>query len=114
MSLNVQQNFIEACSNVVFYLWYYLTFLNFEHFFIIVINRHCSCDVRGTEPGTVCDKLTGQCVCKKNVMGLKCDLCKDGYYGLDTSLTVGCLSCNCDPAGTKNGTWPQSSVWNKR
>ena len=57
----------------------------------------------GTEPGTHCNKTSGQCVCKMNVMGLKCDQCKDGYHSLGSSQTDGCSFCNCNAAGTLEG-----------
>ena len=41
---------------------------------------------------TLCDETTGQCHCKCNVMGLKCNECAAGYTNLtDTHLDdVGC------------------------
>ena len=38
----------------------------------------CGCNKEGTES---CNKETGQCVCKPNVAGTKCDMCKDDFYG---------------------------------
>ena len=32
------------------------------------------CDNLGTEPGSICDKNTGQCVCKTNVQGMSFDM----------------------------------------
>ena len=46
----------------------------------------CNCNVDGTES---CIKETGQCICKPNVVGEKCDACKDGYYG----YLPNCLPC---------------------
>lgn len=45
----------------------------------------CGCDESGTVPGTVCDKTTGQCVCKAHTEGRTCDTCKDIYFNLTDS-----------------------------
>uniref|UniRef100_UPI00398F6349 usherin isoform X1 n=1 Tax=Pristiophorus japonicus TaxID=55135 RepID=UPI00398F6349 len=62
----------------------------------------CECDSAGSVLGTICDSKTGQCVCKPNVGGQRCDVCLDGYYNLYSKSSLGCLSCNCDTAGTMN------------
>ena len=50
----------------------------------------CACDLAGSEPGTICDKVTGQCVCKANTQGRKCDECVDAFYSLkSTNKQVG-------------------------
>ena len=41
-----------------------------------------------------CD-ATGKCQCKKNVMGQKCDQCKEGTFDLDEKNTAGCKPCFC-------------------
>ncbi|ELU01149.1 hypothetical protein CAPTEDRAFT_219707 [Capitella teleta] len=66
--------------------------------------NECNCNQAGTEPGSFCDKVTGQCVCKKNVQGLKCNECTAGFYDLDIGLVIGCKSCQCNPAGTVPGS----------
>lgn len=63
----------------------------------------CDCDLQGSAPGTTCDKTTGHCVCKGNTQGPRCDQCSDGAYSFGSSSALGCISCNCDPAGTKPG-----------
>lgn len=40
----------------------------------------CSCDPTGSL-STNCDSLGGQCMCKKNVVGRRCDRCAPGTYG---------------------------------
>ncbi|XP_059569197.1 laminin subunit alpha-5 isoform X3 [Alligator mississippiensis] len=58
----------------------------------------CNCSRPGvqelTEPG--CDVDSGQCRCKPNVIGRRCNLCAPGYYHFPD-----CRSCNCHPAGTE-------------
>ena len=44
------------------------------------LNKPCECDNTGSE-STLCDKYTGQCPCKKNVDGRRCDRCAPGTYG---------------------------------
>ena len=39
----------------------------------------CDCDVNGTE-GDICHVNGGQCPCKENYIGKKCDMCQRGYY----------------------------------
>ena len=43
----------------------------------------------------VCNITTGQCPCKVNSLGLKCDTCPAGFYGLDANHSEGCLECMC-------------------
>ncbi|XP_071205207.1 laminin subunit beta-1-like [Salvelinus alpinus] len=67
----------------------------------------CDCDPVGSMEGGVCDSHTdqdmgmiaGQCRCKLNVKGTRCDYCKEGYYGLSQNDPQGCQPCNCDPRG---------------
>ncbi|XP_037130494.1 laminin subunit beta-2 [Syngnathus acus] len=67
----------------------------------------CDCDPVGSMEGGVCDShtdpdmgmITGQCRCKDNVKGLRCDDCKEGYFGLSQNDPLGCQPCNCDPRG---------------
>lgn len=67
----------------------------------------CDCDPVGSMEGGVCDSHTdldmrmiaGQCRCKPNVKGIRCDDCKEGYYGLSHNDPLGCQPCNCDPRG---------------
>lgn len=40
----------------------------------------CGCDPTGSK-SAICDSLGGQCTCKLNVVGRKCDECAPGTYG---------------------------------
>ncbi|XP_073678938.1 laminin subunit beta-1 [Garra rufa] len=67
----------------------------------------CDCDPVGSVEGGICDSHTdpdlgmigGQCRCKQNVKGQRCDYCKEGHYGLSLDNPLGCEPCNCDPRG---------------
>lgn len=55
----------------------------------------CDCDDKGTIGGaaTPCYKTAGQCTCKKNVEGRRCDKCRKGYTDLARSNKDGCTLC---------------------
>ena len=53
---------------------------------------------------TTCNEETGQCLCKLNVEGLKCDQCINGTQGLSSSDPNGCSICNCNPIGSVDDT----------
>ena len=52
----------------------------------------------------LCDKTTGNCVCRVNVEGPFCDRCKVGFYNLSRAHPGGCLPCGCDVKGTTGNT----------
>ncbi|KAI6652285.1 Laminin beta/gamma [Oopsacas minuta] len=54
----------------------------------------CDCNINGSSD-TQCLEA-GTCICRPGVGGNKCDVCRDGYYGLGSD---GCESCNCDKRG---------------
>lgn len=52
----------------------------------------CECSMTGSLT-PVCNQTTGQCFCKANTQGLKCDQCKPGTFSLASSNPDGCQSC---------------------
>ncbi|XP_008050704.1 laminin subunit beta-4 [Carlito syrichta] len=68
----------------------------------------CECDPDGTISGGICvshsdpsvGSVAGQCLCKENVEGAKCDRCKPNHYGLSATDLLGCQPCNCNPLGS--------------
>ena len=80
--------------------------------------QRCNCNANGSrlEPGyTFLDCLksdssilysemkSGDCFCKTNVKGSKCDQCKQGYFNLTASNGLGCQKCQCVQQGTVDG-----------
>lgn len=70
------------------------------------ICKPCLCDPLGTEKSgdgpLLCNQVTGQCHCKPNVTGVKCNECQAGYYNIESGK--GCEPCNCNPTGSFNNT----------
>ncbi|KAM9324405.1 laminin subunit beta-1-like [Gastrophryne carolinensis] len=78
----------------------------------------CDCDPVGSLDGGVCDSHTnvnlgmiaGQCRCKENVKGERCDSCKENFYGLSRNDPLGCQPCQCDPRGITAGSTPCDQI----
>uniref|UniRef100_A0A8B9CDD6 Usherin n=1 Tax=Anser brachyrhynchus TaxID=132585 RepID=A0A8B9CDD6_9AVES len=66
--------------------------------------KACECNIAGSFSGTVCDAKTGQCACKPNIGGRQCNKCLDGYHKVQEKHSFICLPCDCDKAGTVNGS----------
>ncbi|XP_033099240.1 laminin subunit alpha-like [Anneissia japonica] len=81
---NVIGNFCDACKE------------NYFGYDPIAGCIECDCDPRGTE-GDInkCDRVTGQCSCKHNVGGRRCDQCLPGHHSYPF-----CHVCNCQLPGT--------------
>lgn len=58
----------------------------------------CTCDLFGTVDNRGCDVYTGDCTCKRNVVGRDCNQCRPEYYGLSED-DDGCSACDCDLGG---------------
>uniref|UniRef100_A0A8D0V8T2 Laminin subunit beta-1 n=1 Tax=Sus scrofa TaxID=9823 RepID=A0A8D0V8T2_PIG len=58
----------------------------------------CECDPQGSL-SSVCDPNGGQCQCRPNVVGRKCDRCAPGTFGFGPS---GCKPCECHLQGSVN------------
>ena len=58
----------------------------------------CDCDNTGSVSG-ICNQRGGQCDCKPNVVGRKCDRCAVGTFGFGPQ---GCSACDCDSVGSLN------------
>ncbi|XP_029416828.1 laminin subunit alpha-2 isoform X2 [Nannospalax galili] len=78
----------------------------------------CHCNINGSF-SEICDTRTGQCQCRPNVHGRRCDECKPETFGLQSA--GGCVPCNCNSFGSKsfdceeNGQcWCQPGVTGKK
>ncbi|XP_017281846.1 laminin subunit beta-4 [Kryptolebias marmoratus] len=60
----------------------------------------CDCDPAGSLDGGLCDVLSGQCLCKENVEGQRCNSCKRGFFGLRQDNPTGCDECECHGLGS--------------
>ncbi|KPM02403.1 paramyosin-like protein 1, partial [Sarcoptes scabiei] len=61
----------------------------------------CRCNQNGTVSRIgICDTITGNCMCKNNVQGRTCDMCKPNTYLLDSANLFGCVDCQCDVGGS--------------
>ena len=61
----------------------------------------CACNTAGTfDAATSCSSDTGQCLCKTNTAGLKCDQCRSGTTSLNPLNPLGCSDCTCNSTGS--------------
>ncbi|XP_036049161.1 laminin subunit beta-2 [Onychomys torridus] len=80
--------------------------------------RPCDCDPMGSQDGGRCDShddpvlglVSGQCRCKEHVAGIRCQQCRDGFFGLSASDPRGCQRCQCNSRGTVPGGTPCDSI----
>ncbi|XP_071801736.1 laminin subunit alpha-2-like isoform X1 [Asterias amurensis] len=92
--VNVQNLLCDECKD---------TFYNLD-----ILNpagcQQCDCDPIGSLGSTnFCNKGTGQCICKTNVEGNRCDTCMTGSYSLDANNPDGCSLCNCSDGASLSG-----------
>ncbi|XP_035880582.1 laminin subunit alpha-2 isoform X4 [Phyllostomus discolor] len=59
----------------------------------------CHCNPNGSF-SEICHPRTGQCECRANVLGQRCDRCKPETFGIQSSR--GCAPCNCNSFGSKS------------
>uniref|UniRef100_A0A8D0L665 Usherin n=1 Tax=Sphenodon punctatus TaxID=8508 RepID=A0A8D0L665_SPHPU len=63
----------------------------------------CNCNASGTVNGHItCHQNSGQCKCKANVIGLKCDRCNFGFKFFRNFNEDGCEPCLCSVHGSVN------------
>ncbi|XP_026054473.1 laminin subunit beta-3 [Carassius auratus] len=67
----------------------------------------CLCNAAGSVNSGQCDAQTGECACKANVEGDRCDRCKAGHYNLNANNPLGCSKCSCSPDGSVSGVCDQ-------
>uniref|UniRef100_A0A7E4V2G9 Laminin subunit beta-1 n=1 Tax=Panagrellus redivivus TaxID=6233 RepID=A0A7E4V2G9_PANRE len=64
--------------------------------------QRCVCNELGTDKSQgSCDRITGQCKCFPNVVGMQCDACAPQHFNISSG--AGCSACSCDPSGVING-----------
>ncbi|XP_051816710.1 laminin subunit alpha-2 isoform X2 [Acanthochromis polyacanthus] len=59
----------------------------------------CQCHTNGSV-SEVCNKETGQCQCRENVVGRQCDECMPQTHGVTTGGV--CVPCHCNSFGSKS------------
>ncbi|KAK2507426.1 hypothetical protein MC885_006421, partial [Smutsia gigantea] len=63
----------------------------------------CNCNTSGTVNGDItCHPNSGQCKCKANVIGLRCNHCSFGFKFLRSFNVDGCEPCLCNLHGSVN------------
>ncbi|XP_076315810.1 laminin subunit alpha-1-like [Tachypleus tridentatus] len=77
----------------------------------------CDCLADGTMPSEcmpdglcLCDEA-GQCPCRDNTMGRKCDQCRVGTFGLHRKHPEGCIECFC--FGRTKNCKQAEATWSK-
>lgn len=59
----------------------------------------CTCNIKGIVSNDGCNQETGDCTCKRFVVGRDCDQCMPQHYGLALEDRNGCKPCDCDIGG---------------
>lgn len=60
--------------------------------------QFCHCDEYGSLDDGKCDNITGQCECRANVDGNRCERCLSGFFNITSGK--GCQPCECDELGS--------------
>ena len=63
-----------------------------------LVCSRCNCSIPGSVSNT-CNKTDGQCECRENVAGRRCNQCSPGHWGLGVT---GCQPCGCDLSGSED------------
>ncbi|XP_065198843.1 laminin subunit gamma-1-like [Sycon ciliatum] len=63
----------------------------------------CSCVAEGTVSNG-CAEVGGACTCKNHTHGDNCQLCESYAYGFGSDPDTGCTDCECEAAGTVEGS----------
>ncbi|KAH0550044.1 laminin subunit alpha [Cotesia glomerata] len=88
------KEFIQRCGNNHFHINTIDDGFCRDSIFSLTANYNngalpCHCSAHGTT-SFECDKFGGQCPCKPNIIGRRCEICKTGFYGYPN-----CRPCNC-------------------
>ncbi|KAL3076048.1 hypothetical protein niasHS_013048 [Heterodera schachtii] len=67
--------------------------------------RECDCEQSGTTDD-VCKVRTARCLCKKNVIGPRCDQYRPGTFDLRKSDLYGYSECFCVTDRCRSSNWP--------
>lgn len=64
---------------------------------LLLLFSACHCDLQGSV-SPLCDEVTGQCDCRPDVSGQRCDHCGAGFWGFPFCRRCDCngLSDDCD------------------
>lgn len=84
---------VTSTTRSVYVRSFHYELINFR-FVIVDLYTDCNCDLQGTL-AEVCEKSTGQCLCKEGYGGPRCDKCLPGYYNYPD-----CVPCNCSIMGS--------------
>ncbi|XP_047345121.1 laminin subunit alpha isoform X1 [Vespa velutina] len=90
------KEFLKKCGNNHFYVNVTEEGFCKDSIFSLTANYNnhalpCNCDIYGTT-SFECEKFGGQCPCKPNIIGRRCEICKTGYYGFPNCRTCACPS----------------------
>ena len=85
---------VLPCSSIL----YVLHILGVAYHCRCLFTSACNCDSVGGISGGECEGKTdpaeglvaGRCMCKTNVQGIRCNLCKPGYWNLQSTNADGC------------------------
>lgn len=71
----------EVMLDVIIVVWQDDNMLTLHDILVV-----CSCDPAGSYT-MQCDEVTGDCQCKTNIIGRRCDRCEENKY----NISAGCI-----------------------